>query len=90
MQLAHVLVLSFSKNDGVRSIAYENCSLQQAGLDKAQQCAHLRACLECWTQLPGEVDDTAMRQLEEYVETQIFLRYRGRLLLIAVECCLLH
>ncbi|EIE25359.1 U-box-domain-containing protein [Coccomyxa subellipsoidea C-169] len=50
-------------------------TLLTAGLDKAQQCAHLRACLECWTQLPGEVDDTAMRQLEDFVEGQLILRW---------------
>lgn len=47
---------------------------QQAGLDKAQQCAHLRAWVECWTQLPGDLDDTAMRKLEEFVEGQSVLR----------------
>ncbi|KAK9909207.1 hypothetical protein WJX75_008715 [Coccomyxa subellipsoidea] len=50
-------------------------TLLTAGLDKAQQCDHLRACLACWTQLPWEVDDTAMRQLEEFVEGQIVLRW---------------
>lgn len=48
---------------------------QQAGLDKAQQCAHLRAWVECWTQLPGELDDAAMRKLEDFVEGQSVLRY---------------
>ncbi|BDA41664.1 probable E3 ubiquitin-protein ligase CHIP at N-terminal half [Coccomyxa sp. Obi] len=50
-------------------------TLLTAGLDKAQQCAHLRAWVECWTQLPGELDDTAMRKLEEFVEGQSVLRW---------------
>lgn len=43
-------------------------------MDKAQQCMHMKACLECWTQVPGEVDDTALRSLEEFVEGQSQLR----------------
>lgn len=40
----------------------------QAGLDRAQQCQLLKSLLDCWAELPGELDLRAMQCLERFMQ----------------------
>jgi ferredoxin len=46
----------------------------QAGVDKAQQCQLLSACLDCWTEVKEEIDEAALHKLEDFIENHASLR----------------
>ncbi len=58
-----------------RALHHSSCVLvAQAGVDKAQQCQLLSACLECWAEVKEEIDEAALRKLENFVERYTSLR----------------
>ena len=54
----------------------------QAGLDRAQQCELLRSLLDCWAELPGELDLRAMQCLEHFMQGHPGFRHAP-----ASPCC---
>ena len=49
----------------------------QAGLDRAQQCELLKALLDCWAEVPGELDQRALQSLERFMEGHAGFRCGG-------------